>query len=121
MALSLAVVCSLSLGTTACKSESKTKDRVEVCVKVLKLTLFNPVPGDAGKARKDVHERADKLDDLAKDAPDGDLRKAIESTARSLRNAKPKDHGARRVDRYITEQNDRLRELRQTCTDMKKY
>ncbi|MFE9116188.1 hypothetical protein [Streptomyces sp. NPDC007172] len=106
---------------TACKPEAKTADRVEVCARVLGLSFFNPFPDDAAKARKDVRERADKLDELAGQAPDGDLRNAIESTARSLRQAEPMDSGARTVLGYLTEQNDRLRELRKTCTDTKKY
>ncbi|MEU3569779.1 hypothetical protein AB0E96_15320 [Kitasatospora sp. NPDC036755] len=124
MALSLVAVCSLALGSTACKAVSDTKataDRVEVCSRVLGLTLFNPFPDDTDKARKDVRERADKLDELVKKAPDDDLRKAIESTAKSLREAEPKDHDVRTVIGYLAEQNDRLKELQKTCTDSKKY
>ncbi|WP_159401460.1 hypothetical protein [Streptomyces sp. NRRL F-5053] len=121
VALSLAAVCTLSLGASSCQDSEKKADRAEVCAKVLGQTLFNPFPKDAEKARKDVRERADKLDDLARQAPDSDLRKAIESTAASLRNANPKDHGARTVVGYLSEQNERLRELRKTCTDTKKY
>ncbi|ARF78346.1 hypothetical protein ACIG0C_11170 [Kitasatospora aureofaciens] len=121
-ALCLAAVTVLALGATACKVDTQTTaDRVEVCSRVLGLTLFDPFPNDADKARKDVRERADKLDELAKIAPDDDLRKAVETTAKSLRDAQPKDHGARTVVDYLAEQNDRLRDLRKTCTDSKKY
>ncbi|WP_159043371.1 hypothetical protein [Streptomyces sp. NBRC 110028] len=119
--LSLSAVGAMILTTAACDSTQKAADRGELCVKIVKLTLFNPFPKDAEKAERDVQKRADELDRLGDDATDDTLRKVIESTADSLREAKPKDHGPRTVVGYLKEQNDRLSDLRKTCLDSKDF
>jgi hypothetical protein len=117
--LSVSAVGAMVLTTAACDSTQKAENRAELCVKIVKLALFNPFPGDEEKAERDVRKRADELDRLSDKAPDDTLRKAIESTADSLREAKPKDHGARTVVGYLKDQNERLTELRKTCLDYK--
>ena len=119
--LSVSVVGALVLTTAACDSTQKAADRGELCVKVMKLALFNPFPSDAEKAERDVKKRADELDRLGDDATDDTLRKVIESTADSLREARPKDHGPRTVVGYLKEQNERLTDLRKTCLDYKDF
>nr|QUJ09155.1 Lon8 [Streptomyces sp.] len=119
--LSVSVVGALVLTTAACDSTQKAADRGELCVKIVKLALFNPFPSDAEKAERDVRKRADELDRLGDDATDDTLRKVIESTADSLREARPKDHGPRTVVGYLKEQNERLSGLRKTCLDYKDF
>jgi alkyl sulfatase BDS1-like metallo-beta-lactamase superfamily hydrolase len=119
--LSVSVVGAMVLTTVACDSTQKAADRGELCAKVVKLALFNPFPSDAEKAERDVRKRADELDRLSDDATDDTLRKAIETTADSLREARPKDHGPRTVVGYLKDQNDRLTDLRKTCLDYKDF
>ncbi|MFI0976453.1 hypothetical protein ACH4SP_05440 [Streptomyces sp. NPDC021093] len=115
VAVAMSAITALLVGASACDPGQEALDRTEMCVKIVKITLFNPFPEDAAKAKRDVQERAEELDRLTASAPDEKLRKAIESTADSLRTAEPKDSGARTVVGYLTEQNERLKELRNTC------
>ncbi|MEU8783854.1 hypothetical protein [Streptomyces sp. NPDC048637] len=113
----------LTVGITGCNDVSaKTADRVELCARVVGKTFNNPFPDDAEKTKKQVRERADELDDMAEQAPDEKLREAIKSTAEKMRNAEIKGKGSSRtVIGYISDQNDRLKDLRNTCLNRNDY
>ncbi|MGW7574661.1 hypothetical protein [Streptomyces sp. NPDC054765] len=113
----------LTVGITGCNDVSaKTADRVELCARIVGKTFNNPFPDDVEKTKKEIRERADELDDMAKQAPDEKLRKAIESTAEKMRNAEVKGKGSSRtVIGYISDQNDRLKDLRNTCLNHDDY
>ncbi|MFH8554449.1 hypothetical protein ACH4FE_12650 [Streptomyces celluloflavus] len=113
----------LTVGLAGCRDVSaKTADRVELCAKIVGKTFTNPFPDDAEKTKRDIRKRADELDEMAKEAPDEKLRQAIESTAEKMRSAEVKGKGtSRTVLGYISEQNDRLKDLHHTCLNRDDY
>ncbi|WP_411145493.1 hypothetical protein [Streptomyces sp. x-80] len=113
----------LTAGLAGCHDVSaKTADRVELCAKIVGKTFTNPFPDDANKTEQDVRKRADELDEMAKEAPDEKLRQAIESTAEKMRHAEVKGKGTSRTALgYLSEQNDRLKDLRHTCLNRDDY
>lgn len=120
--LTLAAVLLVGAGTSACQVSTKAADRIELCAKIFGKTFTDPFPDNVEEARKKMRDRADELDGLAKQAGDDKLRNAIQSTADKMRNADIREKGAvRTVVGYIGEQNDRIKELRQTCLDHHDY
>ncbi|MBT2424016.1 hypothetical protein J7F01_16905 [Streptomyces sp. ISL-22] len=107
-----------TLGLTACDSAQDALDRGDMCLNILDIALFDPNPSSADEARKDVRERADKIDEIAEKASDDKLRDAAEQTAKELRDAADDDLDAGSVSEYVSQQNDRLKALRKTCTDL---
>ncbi|MGZ2360027.1 hypothetical protein LRE75_25630 [Streptomyces sp. 372A] len=107
-----------ALGLTACDSAQDALDRGDLCLDILDVALFDPDPSSADEARKDVRDRADRIDKIAGRTADDELRDAAEKTAKELRSAAGKDLKAGSVPEYVTEQNGRLKALRKTCTDI---
>ncbi|ELS53332.1 hypothetical protein [Streptomyces viridochromogenes] len=107
-----------ALGLTACHSAQDALDRGDMCLNILDIALFDPNPSSVDEARKDVRERADKIDEIAEKASDDKLREAAEQTAKELRDAADDDLDAGSVSEYVSQQNDRLKALRKTCTDL---
>lgn len=105
------------LGLTACDSAQEALDRGDVCLNILDMALFDPHPASADEARKDVRERADRIDEIAERTSDEKLRDAAEQTAKELRSAAADALSPGTVPEYVTQQNDRLKALRKTCTD----
>ena len=107
-----------ALGVTACDSAQDALDRGDMCLDILDVALFDPNPSSADEARKDVKDRADKIDKIAEKASDDKLRDAAEKTAKELRAAADEDLKSGSVSEYVSEQNGRLKSLRKTCTDI---
>ncbi|MER6526206.1 hypothetical protein [Streptomyces sp. NPDC001508] len=107
-----------ALGLTACDSAQHALDRGDICLDIMDVALFDPNPSSADEARKDVRERADKIDEIAEKASDDKLRDAAAKTAKELRDAADGDLSAGSVSDYVSQQNDRLKALRETCTDL---
>ncbi|WP_333732055.1 hypothetical protein [Streptomyces sp. IBSBF 3010] len=107
-----------ALGLTACDSAQDALDRGDMCLDILDVALFDPNPSSADEARKDVRDRADKIDEIAGKASDDKLRDAAEKTAKELRAAADEDLKAGSVSEYLSEQSGRLKALRKTCTDL---
>ena len=115
------IVVPATIGLTACDSAQKALDRGDTCLDILDLALFNPHPASPEQARKDVRERANKIDDIAKKASDKKLGDAARETAQELREASQQDLSPGSVSEYMSEQSKRLKALRKTCTNVHDY
>ncbi|WP_102925904.1 hypothetical protein [Streptomyces noursei] len=121
-AVALALVVPAALSMAACEnSPQKALDRGDTCLKILDVALFDPRPKDAAVAEKDVADRADRLEELAKQTDDAKLRKAARDTAKELRGTTLKERTPGSVTEYLAGQNKRLKKLRGTCTSVGDY
>ncbi|MEU8893165.1 hypothetical protein [Streptomyces sp. NPDC048442] len=120
--VAIMLVVPASIGLASCEdTPQKVLDRGDTCLEILDLALFDPNTKDADAAKKEVGQRADKLDELAKKAGDDSLADAARGVAKDLRATSPKDRSPGSVSAYVSAQNKRLDGLRKTCTSMKDY
>ncbi|MFI9050857.1 hypothetical protein [Streptomyces sp. NPDC053427] len=121
-AVAALIVVPTVFGMVACEnSPQKALDRGDTCLKILDVALFDPHPKDAAAAEKDVKDRADKLDALAKKTDDEKIRQAAQDTAKALRRTTPAERTPGSVADYVADQNKRLKKLRSTCTSVGDY